>query len=1348
MYELSGGAALFRSSILSAKSASQFGAAVSVYDEAAYATMRLFLSEDGKSGFALKDDGDIVSVFSGTKGAANAMLQLAVDEGGRKLDAFDTILPEIYADNGFRTVARTPWDESQKEPDWDKSVFREFNNGEPDVVFMVYDPENASESGGERVASYGDGLDAQAAALESLPKPKPKSTGQFSRKLVELAANQAPGAPQLFGISETPTVLRAVGAPRQLFVMEGKNVAKVVNPSFTGRVSEEDGGVRRNAAGFVVQTARRIPLTVDEIYAVPRLIADPIAVIKSDGSKPGRRYGYKVIIGMVKDGFPVVAIVHPDVRYGDNRASEIASVYPVNEPNSLAEMNRELNSSSLVYFDKGKAMALAARIGRNLPSLAKITPTLAKTPNSVPSRTLPVIPNSNWMRKLEIGGTGDPVDPNTGFARRVPTPGNRFTLPARTRREQFVENLFENRMSRVEDIQQAVEQQGGTLSIADAQGNVLGSTDLSSAVQRMRGAVRGRLDRFKKEVEIPIIEEAAKAGVNLEEVAQYLYAVYAPERNAIIQQRNPTQFQIDGGSGMTNAEATQIVASFRARRNFADIQRIANRVRNISVMTQNLLLAEGLVEPQVVAQWRADSPNYVPLRGFEDFDESTGNPLGAGSFGRMDPRNPFARTAKGRETRAGQILENILKDYSDAVVLAEKNKVYRLLLQFVQTNPDPALWQVNAPKVSRSYYKGGMTPLGYVQGTVRIAFEVNEDPAQTIAVRVKGRPVFIRVQDEGMLEDLQLTGAIGSGEQAKLYFRVWSGVMQTLAKLRTTLSPAFVFIDAIRNTETGGFWNLVKYGPKVAGKAYARLFKSARVAWKAEREGTWQGNNDTITIREPGQPPRTITLKEAYDMFRADGGKVGFLDIKEIEDIQGEIQRMFRAAQVAGSLDPRTYGTQLVSMIGKVEDLMLDAAGSVEIAMRFATYMARLEAGANRQEATDAAKNVTVNFDRKGKWTPHLGLLYMFANANIQGTRATYNLIFKSGKAGLALGGALAALGYAIAQLGSGVSGDDDEPYWDKQLYKNTKIKSLLFFTPDGNTVTIPMAYGSGFFVNLGYALSDLQRGVPLAKVAAFMRDSFFTHFSPFGSLENPATFASPTLLDPFAVVNMNMTEQGIPLMPDSSFEPGKPDSEKFWASTRGTLFQQLSSYMNDRTGGTVWYSGGIDVSPETLRYGYGFLTGGAGGFARDLADSIYLSTEVGLDAAVDKNKIPIVRSFYQQNTGKQNQTEFFRNADEAVRAMKEASDLFYAEKGREEKTADRLRDQRLIAELGYAVQSTKQALAAHREEEIRIVERRTNGSIDAATAEEMLSRIAKEKDKLYTDFNREFYRANPKTPD
>jgi hypothetical protein len=114
-------------------------AAVFVHDQDSYAQMRLFLTASGKSGVAVTPDGEIVSVFS-AEGNGRMMVETAIANGGTHADAFDTVLPHLYAGHGLRVVARTPWDESQKPKGWNKKHFKDYNGGRPDVVFLVYDP--------------------------------------------------------------------------------------------------------------------------------------------------------------------------------------------------------------------------------------------------------------------------------------------------------------------------------------------------------------------------------------------------------------------------------------------------------------------------------------------------------------------------------------------------------------------------------------------------------------------------------------------------------------------------------------------------------------------------------------------------------------------------------------------------------------------------------------------------------------------------------------------------------------------------------------------------------------------------------------------------------------------------------------------------------------------------------------------------------------------------------------------------------------------------------------------------------------------------------------------------------
>lgn len=148
------------------------GAQVTVYDD--YSADRMFIFDDGYSGFALRGD-DIISVFSvprkAPKGAVKRLMEVAVAEGGLRLDAFDTFLPKVYARAGFKAVAKLPFSREYAPDGWDYAHFEaEFpeTKGEPPVVFMAYDPPNAAATTDNVVADYDEGISAQTDAITPL----------------------------------------------------------------------------------------------------------------------------------------------------------------------------------------------------------------------------------------------------------------------------------------------------------------------------------------------------------------------------------------------------------------------------------------------------------------------------------------------------------------------------------------------------------------------------------------------------------------------------------------------------------------------------------------------------------------------------------------------------------------------------------------------------------------------------------------------------------------------------------------------------------------------------------------------------------------------------------------------------------------------------------------------------------------------------------------------------------------------------------------------------------------------------------------------------------------------------
>ena len=296
----------------------------------------------------------------------------------------------------------------------------------------------------------------------------------------------------------------------------------------------------------------------------------------------------------------------------------------------------------------------------------------------------------------------------------------------------------------------------------------------------------------------------------------------------------------------------------------------------------------------------------------------------------------------------------------------------------------------------------------------------------------------------------------------------------------------------------------------------------------------------------------------------------------------------------------------------------------------------------------------------------------------------------------------------------------------------------MLFFGPNGEQYTIPLAYGLGFFVNLGYAMRDLEKGVEPLKVAKFMRDSFFVHFSPLGSMENLANFMLPTLADPAVVLMAGKREDGSPLLP-SDIDETKPESEKYWTKTRDTAVQRFTTWVNEATGGSKSVSGFIDVSPEKVNYVTSFATGGAGSFIRDLMTSIDLMMNVGPEAAVEKNAIPILKQFYKTNTGQMDQRAFYDNAVTTQQAKKELKEADNMTGEMPEGMRKRLQSGKVdaYADIESLHRSSVKQLSDIRKRELEVID---NPSMDKAQKYKARKSLDIERRQVEVEFNREFY--------
>lgn len=120
-------------------------AGVDVHAPDKYRGQKMFMTPDNTAGFSIGRDGELNSVLSSRssphQGISDAALNVATANGATWLSAFDIGLPQKYARQGFKPVARVPFNDEYAPPGWDYERMGVFNKGRPDVVFMVYDPD-------------------------------------------------------------------------------------------------------------------------------------------------------------------------------------------------------------------------------------------------------------------------------------------------------------------------------------------------------------------------------------------------------------------------------------------------------------------------------------------------------------------------------------------------------------------------------------------------------------------------------------------------------------------------------------------------------------------------------------------------------------------------------------------------------------------------------------------------------------------------------------------------------------------------------------------------------------------------------------------------------------------------------------------------------------------------------------------------------------------------------------------------------------------------------------------------------------------------------------------------------
>jgi hypothetical protein len=760
----------------------------------------------------------------------------------------------------------------------------------------------------------------------------------------------------------------------------------------------------------------------------------------------------------------------------------------------------------------------------------------------------------------------------------------------------------------------------------------------------------------KKSITIPDGKGGTQEAKGYEILEAYLYARHAPERNAQIASINP-DFP-DGGSGMTDADAATILRTINNAGLTGEVAGIASAVDRMLDASLDDRVNYGLMTAQEAMKWRQKYRYYVPLRGVEELtgEAAPARPRVGKGF---NVRGPESQRALGRESRAQDILATIWTMADEAIVRGEKNVVFNRLHNLVSNHPDPNFWEIN--------------PVKMVYGINKLTGQVELRPANamtaaqaenTVRGKINGKEVRILIHDQGLAEAMN---KVGVAQLDNIAVQILAKGARWLSAMNTSMNPEFMITNAFRDIQTAGVM-LQQYDMQ-------GITKATILGWRKGLTAVAEGVGMTKLPGISGaglSPAERARWAQMYKEFNEAGGRVAFWKIEDVTDHRASFDKAMREA------DPSKFEKLIAGPVKFAWHAVENANIAVDNAVRLAAYKAARDRGMGISDAASLAKNLTVNFNRKGKLGPLINAAFMFFNAGVQGSTILAQGLYRSKSIRRTAAGLVAA-GFLAEMINVMLSGEDDETGeldYDKiggskesanfLKSRNILIPDVTGVTEDGY-ITIPLPYGLNAFWDLGRNLAAFARGGQSGgQTIGNILTTTLTAFSPLGSV-------IPTLAVPFYELEQNENFMGQNIYPQASQFDASPAplSAQPWRSTSSTS-EWIARNVNDWTGGDSVVPGAVDMSPQVIDYLAGYATGGAGRFYGGLADwlgSAVAATAKGEPVEIELRDVPFVRKVIRPKSQSRDRNDAYEAIGEIQMLAGQYKD--YRKAGEDQKAQD-----------------------------------------------------------------------------
>jgi hypothetical protein len=620
-----------------------------------------------------------------------------------------------------------------------------------------------------------------------------------------------------------------------------------------------------------------------------------------------------------------------------------------------------------------------------------------------------------------------------------------------------------------------------------------------------------------------------------------------------------------------------------------------------------------------------------------------------------------------------------------AIVRGEKALVGKSLYAMALSAPNPDFWSVIRPNMSARDMKAAMvaanldpaliktmvdSPMeAYIDpNTGMVRFRANpmisRDP-NAVVVRVAGEDRVILFNSENdravrlasALKNLDSQSAIGP---IKTLNNAVGQITRYISAINTQYNPIFGIKNFIRDFQGAGF-NLTT--TPIAGqeiKVLGHVGNAIRAIYRQER----------------GKSVSNQAWSDMWTEFRESGAETGYMDsFNGIEDRVSAIQSHIKGRNL------------VMKGIGPILDLLGDYNTAIENGVRLSAYKAARESGLSKIAAASMAKNLTVNFNRKGRTGGKLSGWYAFFNAAVQGN-ARIAETFMAGHKGKAAGAMAAKIGSAgigigavLAVIGIAIMGDD----WDDIP---DFVRSRDFIIPLGKIdaeganisktksgwsyLHIPMALGYHVFPSIGRAMVEmaLLKHTEAGKRIGNLLGEVIGALNPMGAVSlgdkgwgGVAEAFAPSFADPFIQLATNQNAFGRPISKTNFNEKDPtPAPDRFFRSA-SSVGKGVSKALDRVSGGDGAEPGAIQLTPDQIDYIFGQLTGGVGRESLKLYQ--YLESKV-TDSKIPESRVPIKGMFYGETKSEQSITGKYHDIEKKINIAENGIKMTSTDAGRE----------------------------------------------------------------------------------